>query len=84
MQMSVKLGILGLERLGDTTINTVLIGQNLSFATPGAANVAGVYTGFGIDYRITPRVGLFAAAEGTIMSDNSVMGMARGGVRVAF
>jgi len=77
-------GVLAQERLGATTINTVLIGQNLAFATPGQNNVAGFYIGLGVDYRLTQTVSLFAATQGTIMTDNSVTGIAQAGVKVSF
>ena len=63
LKTTATFGVLGMERLGGTTINTVLIGQNLAFAAPGQNNVAGVYTGLGFDYRVTQSVSLFAAIE---------------------
>lgn len=84
LKSTAKLGVLGQERLGDTTINTVLIGQNLAFATPGQNDVAGVYSGIGLDYQVTQTISLFAAAEGTVMSDKSATGVAQGGIRVSF
>lgn len=76
-------GVLGQERLGSTTINTVLIGQNLSFAAPGQNNVGGAYAGLGFDYRMSQLISLFTKVEGTVMTDNSVTGIAQGGVRVS-
>ncbi|HEY0223689.1 MAG TPA: autotransporter outer membrane beta-barrel domain-containing protein, partial [Pseudolabrys sp.] len=77
------IGVLGQERLGSTTINTVLIGQPLSFAATGANDVAGGYLGLGFDYRMTQRINLFAAVEATVRSDLSQTGIAQGGLRIA-
>jgi hypothetical protein len=84
LKTTATVGVLGLERLGDTTVNTLLIGQNLAFAAPGQNDAAGFYAGIGFDYRATERINLFTAAEGTMMTDKSRTGSARGGVRVAF
>ena len=84
LKTTATLGVLGQERFGSTTFNAVLIGQNLAFAAPGQNDVAGLYTGIGFDYRATERVTLFAATEGTIMSDKSATGIVQGGVRVSF
>jgi hypothetical protein len=84
LKTTATLGVLGQERFGSTTFNTVLIGQNLAFAAPGQNDVTGIYTGVGFDYRTTERVTLFAAVEGTIMSDKSKTGIVQSGVRVSF
>ena len=76
--------MLGQERLAASTINTVLLGQNLSFAPTGTKNAAGALVGLAFDYRITHTTSLFAAFEGTMMSDDSQTGVAQAGVRVAF
>jgi hypothetical protein len=52
----------------------VLLGQNLSFVTPGASAAGGVVYGGALQYRPTPTVSLFLAGEGTVT----------GGARVAF
>jgi hypothetical protein len=37
VKSTIGIGAIGLERLGNQTIDTGLLGQNLSFATPGQA-----------------------------------------------
>jgi hypothetical protein len=61
----------------------VLLGQNLSFVTPGQASAVGG-GGAGIQYRPAENVSLFISAEGTAMSDRIYSGAATGGARVAF
>jgi uncharacterized protein with beta-barrel porin domain len=81
---SVHAGVIGLHRLGDTTVNTVLLGANLPFVTPGQDNVAGVVVGGGIEWRTAAGISVFAAADYTAMSDSSALVSGKGGLRIAF
>ena len=81
---SVHVGALGLERVGDTTVNTVLLGASLPFVTPGKSTVAGVLGGGGLEWRTRSGVSFFGAAEAIGFSDSSTVYDARGGIRGAF
>jgi hypothetical protein len=81
---SVHVGAIGIERLGDTTVNTTILGVGLPFVTPGRNEVAGVVGGAGFEWRTREGVSFFAAGEGIGFSDQSTVWSAKGGVRVAF
>jgi hypothetical protein len=84
MKALVNFGAIGLERLGNPTINTVLLAQSLSFTTPGERNAVGGVLGAGLEYWPMPNVSVFLAGEGTAMSDKSASFAGKGGARVSF
>jgi len=84
MKALVNFGAIALERLGNPTINTVLLAQSLSFTTPGERNAVGGVLGTGLEYWPMPNVSVFLAGEGTAMSDRSASFAGKGGARVSF
>src|SRR5262249_37122410 len=81
---SVHVGALGIERVGDTSVNTVVLGAGLPFVAPGKSTVAGVVGGGGLEWRTREGASFFGAAEAIGFSDQGTVWSARGGIRVAF
>jgi outer membrane autotransporter protein len=76
-------GALGVQRVGGNTVNAVLLGQAIPFATPGTNDVWGGFGGLGMEFR-NANVAVFASGEYLALSDQSSIVSGKAGVRVAF
>jgi hypothetical protein len=76
-------GALGVQRVGGNTVNAVLLGQAIPFATPGTEDVWGGFGGLGMEFR-NANVAVFASGEYLALSDQSSIVSGKAGVRVAF
>lgn len=84
MKLTGEVDAVGLQRLGDDTINAVLLAQNLAFTTPGKAQAFGGAASAMIEWRPKNNVALYVSAEGMLMDDHSSSWVGKGGVRVGF
>jgi hypothetical protein len=84
LKAGLHVGAIGLERVGDTTVNTVLLGQNLAFVTPGRADAFGGLAGTSFDFASHAHISVFGAVEGIWMNDRSTTVTAKAGLRGAF
>ena len=84
VRTSLDLSAIGLQRLGDNTINTVLLAQNLAFTTPGRREAYGGVVNAGFDWRPKSNVSFFASAEAMATNDKAYSVIGKGGVRVGF
>jgi hypothetical protein len=80
----IELSAVALQRLGDNTINAVLLAQNLAFTTPGRGQAFGGVLSGGLEVRPTSNVNLYVSVEGMAMDDKSYSYVGKGGVRVGF
>jgi outer membrane autotransporter protein len=76
-------GAHGVQRVGGDTVDAVLLGQSIPFATPGKDNVVGGFVGAGGEYS-SANVAVFVSGEYLALSDSSSVISGKGGLRVAF
>jgi outer membrane autotransporter protein len=84
LKTTVEVSGLGLQRLGDSAINAVLLAQNVAFTTPGRSEAFGGVVSLGLDWRPRSNVSVYASVEGTAMSDKSFSATGKGGIRIGF
>jgi outer membrane autotransporter protein len=83
-QIGSTLGLIGQERVGAGSINAQILGQALSFATPGKASIGGGFVAGQFDWKTRWGATLFASAEYTAYSDSSTILTGHAGIRVGF
>jgi outer membrane autotransporter protein len=81
---SATAGLVFTTRVGDDTIAATLIGEDISFAAPGADQAIGVNIAAGIDCQLTKALSLTLKGEGTLTSDRSLSGQGSAGVALTF
>jgi hypothetical protein len=76
-------GVLAVQRIGDSAVDSVLLGQPLPFAILGKGDVWGGFAGGEAEARFGS-FSLFAGAEWMALSDDSTIVSGKGGPRVRF
>jgi len=74
-------GVLAQQRVGDSSVNVALAGQNFIAATPERSSVVGGYAGIGLDWQ-AGRTILFASGEAIALDDSTTSFAGKGGLRV--
>lgn len=77
-------GAIAVSRIGDNTVDAVLLGKGISFAAPGKNLTGGGFVGLSGDYRIAPSASLFASGDFAMMTDRTRLGSLRAGARISF
>lgn len=80
---SLRVGVLGAQRVGGAAVNATLLGQAIPFATPGADTIWGVLGGGGLELS-RGAASFFVSGDYLKASDSSVVYGGRGGLRLAF
>lgn len=83
-QFGFGFGVVGQQRVGGDAISATLLGQQLTFATPGQSSVAGGFVGATLDWRLPGGVAVFGGLEYAAMNDRSTTLTGRGGLRCSF
>jgi uncharacterized protein with beta-barrel porin domain len=84
VRASLEFSGVGLQRVGDNTISTVVLAQNLAFTTPGRREAYGGAVNAGLDWRPKSNLSFFVSAEGMATNDSAWSAVGKGGVRVGF
>lgn len=84
LRVSLHGGVLGLERVGDKTVDANLLGKSLGFAAPGRNAVAGAYGGTDLDFHVGDKLSLFVSGEYTATNDSASLVTGKGGLRWQF
>ena len=83
-QVGLTGGVIGQQRTSSGTVNAILLGQALAFATPGPSSITGGYAAVSLDWRVRNNVSVFASAEYIAMTDSSNTVTGKAGLRVGF
>jgi hypothetical protein len=70
---SVHVGAIGIERIGDATVNTVGLGANPPFVAPGRNDAAGIVGGGRIEWCTREGVSILGSDEAIGVSDQSIV-----------